>query len=231
MSTYYERIEKQVREWPKGLPIIASRMYESKVQGIPQVTFYKALERLTKRGKLVRIGKGLYSPVKETRFGKVVLSEKEIVEFLIANYSGVVIGYPLYTRLGLTTQVAKTIEVLSTQFSEVQRSIGRIHVYGIREPLAELTIKHIEALEVLEAYNEIEDLNKKTFSEYIKQIADFYDEQACEKALVTRKYKKRTIAFLRMILNHYGVANTLGRHLSPLTKYDIPQESALYGAA
>ncbi len=231
MSTYYESIEKQVREWPKGLPIIASRMYENKAQGIPQITFYKTLERLTKRGKLVRIGKGLYSPVKETRFGKVALSENEIVEFLISEHAGVVVGYPLYTRLGLTTQVGKTIEVLSSQFKEIQRSIGRIRVFGIREPLSEQTIKHIEALEVLEAYYEIEDLNKKTFSAYTKQIAAFYEESACEYALLTRKYKKKTIAFLRMILNHYGVANTLGKHLSPLTKYDLPQESAIYGAA
>ena len=37
------------------------------------------------------------------------------------------------------------------------------------------------------------------------------------------KYQKRTIAFLREILNYYGISNSLSGQLSALTRYNYPK--------
>ena len=45
------------------------------------------------------------------------------------------------------------------------------------------------------------------------------------------RYQKKTISFLRNILNHYGVENNLNKYLSALSEYKHPTMEEIYETA
>jgi len=81
----------------------------------------------------------------------------------------------------------------------------------------------IEALEILQNYTQIEDMNNLVFASYLKKVASEYVNETANEVLKRMKYKKCTIAFLEMILNHYNVKNTLSKHLTGTSRYAIPR--------
>ena len=54
------------------------------------------------------------------------------------------------------------------------------------------------------------------------------DEKIFEQVYQQIRYQKKTISFLRAILNHYGVPNDLSKYLSPLSEYNHPTMEEIY---
>lgn len=231
MNSYYKQVEKTIMQFDIGKLIVASILYSEQLSNIPVLTFYKSLERLVTRGELLRVGKGLYSRPKKTRFGNIGTSEKDIINYYTNNKKGVIVGYRLFNNMGLTTQVPKKTKIYSTQTKENQKKIGNVSISRLNIKLGKATIEQIEALEILENYQKIEDINHRSFVSYTKKIARQYNEQAFKKVILNINYKKRTIAFLQMILNHYNVPNTLSKYLSATSNYKIPNEGVFYEIA
>lgn len=63
------------------------------------------------------------------------------------------------------------------------------------------------------------------------KIADEYDENKLEIVLQSGFYKKRTIAFLRHILDYFNVNNNLKKFLNVTSKYDYLKMEILSNAA
>lgn len=228
MNSYSKQVENTIMQFEIGKLIVASLLHLEQLSNIPALAFYKSLERLVTRGELLRVSKGIYSRPKKTRFGSIGSSEEEIINHYTNNKNGVIVGYRLFNNIGLTTQVPKKTKIYSTQIKENQKKIGNISISRLNVKLEESAIKQIEALEVLENYQKIEDINYSSFVAYTKKIAKQYNEKAFGKVILNMNYKKRTIAFLQMILNHYNVRNTLSKYLSSTSNYKIPNEGVLY---
>jgi len=126
--------------------------------------------------------------------------------------------------MGLTTQVSKKTEILSNSIRESKNKIGNVSIFRLNIELENTTAQLIEALEVLENYEKIEDMNYRSFVLCMEKIARHYNDKAFEKIINNMHYKKSTIAFLKMILNHFNVSNSLSKYLSSLSKYKIPGE-------
>ena len=60
MSSYVETIEQVILSQPENRIIIASRLYAYISRLVPEMTYYKTLERMTKTGKLEHLTKGIY---------------------------------------------------------------------------------------------------------------------------------------------------------------------------
>ena len=96
---------------------------------------------------------------------------------------GVIIGYRLYNKYRLTTQISKNIEIYSNVNSQTTKQINNIIVHRINLKFNEPTIRLIELLEVLENYTKIEDLNTNNLIRFIKNFVKFYDEKILNKLI------------------------------------------------
>ena len=77
-------------------------------------------------------------------------------------------------------------------------------------------------LEILEHFDEIEGLNKHKFARYARQFATGYQDAAAVYVIENMKYKKRTVAFMKKILDMYKMENSLGQFISFATRYRLP---------
>jgi len=209
--------------------ILASKLYKTKLYNqISEAAFYKTLERMCKSGKLVKISKGTYHLPKFSKYGIVPPTDKEIITAFTKNSTGIIVGYSLYNSLNLTTQVAKSIEVMTSALESFTKTIRNIKLYQVQIEYTESVKNMIQGLEVLENYYNIQDINNSSFMIFIKKLAEFYDDEIFRKVIMSINYKKSTIAFLREILNFYGIKNNLNMYLSSLSEYKYPRMEEFY---
>ena len=224
---------KEIRDYivsvPENTIINAADVYQDQFAFVTEKNFYKVLERMTRDGILTRLTKGLYYRPKKTRFGNVPLSEDKITEYYAHN--GVVLGYVMYNKYGLTTQVGKRVEVLSGNVTEEKKNIGNIFVEKTRMELNEDTVPVIEALDVLQHYSQIEDLNRSALASFLSSFSKEYSDSTADYVINNRKYKKRTIAFMKAILDYKGINNSLEKHLSVLSTYAVPEMEEIFEPA
>ncbi|WP_295290868.1 DUF6088 family protein [uncultured Catenibacterium sp.] len=228
MNSYANYIETIIGHEPENKLLEARTLYNQSFSTIPEMTYYKTLERMCKKGFLVHLTKGLYYRPKNTRFGTVPISEKDIVDHYIKDNQGIVVGYRLYNQKGLTTQISKRVEILSSAVPGKKKNIHNVYVMNINISLTPETIPIIETLEILQNYKSIEDINNTAFATYMKEFARQYSDEATVYVLKNRKYKKSTIAFLESFLNHFQVKNSLNQFLSSLSSYNIPDMKEFY---
>lgn len=228
MNSYANYIETIIEQEPENKLLEASAVYSQSFSTIPEMTYYKTLERMCKKGFLVHLTKGLYYRPKNTRFGTVPISEKDIVDHYIKDNQGIVVGYRLYNQKGLTTQISKCVEILSSAVPGKKKNIHNVYVMNINISLTPETITIIETLEILQNYKSIEDINNSALAAYMKEFARQYSDEDAVYVLKNRKYKKSTIAFLESFLNHFQVKNSLNQFLSSLSSYNIPDMKEFY---
>lgn len=224
-------VRNALAEFKANELIIASKLYKENLSGqISEAAYYKTLQRMCESGELVKIAKGTYHLPKVSKYGIVPPSEKEIVTAFTENETGTVIGYSLYNALDLTTQVSKTVTVMSSALEGLTKSIRNVIVHQVPLEFSKEITSMIHGLEVLQNFNSIQDINYSAFLRYSKKLALSYDPKVFEKIVTAKTYKKSTISFLCEILNYYNVQNDLSKHLSTLSKYKHPKMEELYEA-
>ena len=231
MSNYSKEVVQAIKRFEPNEIIVANQLYKSELFDMPEQTFYKNLERLCQNCELVHLTKGLYYRPKVTRFGIVPISETDIIQYYLKNHEGVLVGYRLYNQKGLTTQIGKTVTILSNTLSEEKKNVKNVCVKKVNVPLNKETIPIIEMLDILQAYYKIEDINTSALTAYTKKFSKHYSDKAANTVLENIKYKKSTIAFLRALLEYYKIPNTLDKYLSSMSTYKIPSVEALYETA
>lgn len=217
-------IKTSLENYKENELIFASQLYRTKLYNkMTEAAFYKSIERMCKSGELIKISKGTYHLPKNSKYGVVPPSDKEIISAFTRNGTGTIVGYSLYNSLNLTTQVAKSIELMSSSIDGFTKTIRNIIIHQVEIDYSENVVNMINCLEVLQNYYNIQDLNNLAFKKYTEEVAKFYDEETFTKVIKTINYRKSTIAFLQEILNYYGVKNNLSSYLSCLTEYKFPK--------
>lgn len=225
-------VRNALAEFEANELIIASKLYKEKLSGqITEAAYYKTLQRMCESGELVKIAKGTYHLPKVSKYGIVPPSEKEIVTAFTENETGTVIGYSLYNALNLTTQIPKTITVMSSALEGLTKSIRNVIVYQVPLEFSKEITSMIHGLEVLQNFNSIQDINYSAFLKFSEELALSYNPEIFEEIVNTKTYKKSTISFLYEILNYYNVQNNLNKYLSALSEYKHPKMEELYEAA
>jgi len=227
---YQMEVKNKIEEYPVRELIVANRFLKENLTYIPENAYYKSLERMVKKGELQKVAKGVYCKPKITRFGIILSGEEDILNYYVGkeNIKGIVVGYRLYNKYGITTQISKTIEIYSSMLDEERKNIRNINIKKLKLSINSEITKAIEQLEILQHYNEIEDANENKFISFINNIVDSYSNEVFINVLSNMKYKKRTIAFLENILNHKNIRNTLSQFLNRTSKYRIPVMEAFY---
>lgn len=192
---------------------------------ISEQNLYKVLSRLCESGYLHHLGKGIYCHYRNTKFGSLPISEEELIKHYVSKNQGVIIGYRLYNRKGITTKISKSITLLSKKLSSSRKRVGNLEIHKLDFPLNDERIYAIETLEILQAYSKIEDASFNNLFNYMKSYCKKYSDEETTYVLKKRKYKKSTIAFLKYFLDSFSINNSLGKCLSPLSDYNIPIEN------
>lgn len=188
----------------------------------------KAIERCIKKGIIKRVSTGVFYKPKQSVFGELRPREEELLKpYLFQNGRRIayITGISLYNRMGLTTQVPKTIKVAS-KVKRITTNIGKTKVNPVKS-YVDVTNENYYLLEILDAlkdFKTIPDLNKKSAITLLKNKLDNLSE--IDKSKIIRyalKYPPRTKALLGAILqlskkNGQGI---LKKNLNPLTNYNF----------
>jgi hypothetical protein len=230
---YSSEVLKQINLFEPNQIIVSRKLYRDKLLSVPELTFFKVLERMVKDNRLTRISKGIYCRPKVSRFGILKSSEKEIIKYYTGenNEFGMVIGYKLYNKYGISTQISKRTELYSNLISENKKVVQNVLVNYANIEFSSSIIKAIEAFEILQNHDEIEDLNYAGLKVYFEKYAHNYNDTAANQVITNMHYMKRTIAFLEKILEYYSVENSLHRHLSKTSVYKMPTMEKIYELA
>ena len=212
--------------------IFASKLYREYLsEYINEAAYYKMLERMCICGELGKVAIGIYYIPNISKYGIIPPSDRQIIEAFTKNETGMVVGYSMYNNLNLTTQVSKTVNVLSSALEGFSKTIRNVSVKQVQLDYSEEVKNMIKGLEVLQNFYEIQDIDYVAFLDYSKKIAADYQNDVFEIVISKTSYKKSTIAFLREILRYYEVANNLEKHLSALSTYKHPRMEELYEIA
>lgn len=244
---YREKIIQYFDSVPPGSVIAANELYEKYFSKMSEAAFFKAVERLAGEQILVRVAKGMYTRPSCAQDGArkeakqtgeeaadelaVALetvsgteADEAVLNFFFGenNAHGMYIGSRLYFKYGISNVLSDEIRLYSSRITKECQNIGRVHVKRVHVALNFENTRVIEALEILQHYDQIENLNKARFARYAKQFALGYNDAAAVYVLKQMKYKKSTIAFMKKILDIYKIENTLQQFLSYASRYKVP---------
>lgn len=197
--TSIQKIVQTLEQIPENELIFASKLYATQLSGeVTESTYYKSLERLCQSDELCKIAKGIYYRPKENKYGVVPPSLEEIMSAFTEPDKGVVVGYSLYNSLKLTTQFSKTVEVYSSQIEQRTKKIGNIHIRFCDLKFTSEVKSTFQILDILQNFNEIQDLNYRQFLTFCELFSAGYDEDIFELIYQHIRYSKRTILILEV---------------------------------
>lgn len=227
-----QAISQAITNIPENKLIFASKLYEEQFRHeTSEGAYYQALGRMCRSGVLCRIGKGTYYRPLKGKYGVIPLPQREIVSAFTEAGTGAVVGYAMYNNLKLTTQVSKTVEVFSSKIEQQTKSIGNVSLQFCDLTYTEEVKNILCMLEILQNFEEIQDFNYRQFLRFCQEFFNQYNEKILEQVLAERRYKKKTLSFLKNILDYYRIPNNLSRYLSTLSKYQHPTMEAIYEIA
>ncbi len=189
----------------------------------------KAIERLIKRGVIKRISTGVFYKPRQSAFGELRPGEEELLKpylFEDGKRIAYITGGSLYNRMGLTTQVPKTIKVAS-KTKRVTTKIGKTHVKPVKS-YVDVTDHNYYLLEILDAlkdFKTIPDIDKKSAITIIKnKIIKLSDDELSKMVRYALKYPPRVKALLGAILefsNNRNRIEDLKANMNPFTSYKL----------
>lgn len=228
-----EIVRSELSLYNKNEMIFAGKLYKEKLyfHGVSETSFYKTLERMYKNKKIEKLSKGVYYFPETTKYGIVPISEDKIIHEFTNNNEGMIVGYELYNKYQLTTQVAKKISIYSSNVDNEIKNLRNIEIKNVQLKFNNEFKKNLEILEILENFYKIQDINYYYFYEFLKQNLKFYNDKIFDKINTQKKYKKSTISFLKNALNYFNITNNLDKYLSNLSKYKHLTTEEIYELA
>ncbi len=221
-----EKIERKINRMQAGTTFKYLQL------GIEQSEYSaaaKAIERLIKKGVIKRVSTGVFYKPKQSAFGELRPREEELLKpylFQDGKRIAYLTGGSLYNRMGLTTQVPKTIKVAS-KVKRVTTKIGKTQVKPAKS-YVDVTDENYVLLEILDALKDfkvIPDLNKKSAIGLLKnKISELSENDLSRIIRYALKYPPRAIALLGAILElseKMSGLESLRTSLNPLTTYEL----------
>jgi predicted transcriptional regulator of viral defense system len=188
----------------------------------------KALERLIKKEIIKRVSSGIFYKPRQTVFGALKPNEEELLKtYLFENGKRIayITGLSLYNRMGLTTQIPKTIKIASRD-KRIYASVGALKGKPVKSYI-DVTDKNYYLLEILDAakdFNQIPDLDAESgiiiLTERLKKLTDKEISQVIQFAL---KYPPRARALIGSILELMDSKLNLTQlktSLNPLSEFE-----------
>jgi hypothetical protein len=222
-SVYSDKIFKIINDLDHALPITLDS-FSSKWS---RNSVARVLSRLEKQGYLFRIRRGVYTKVKQTRFGPALPTALELLAHEVQNNENKCFGGNfLFNNLGLTTQVPTVIEVLNNK-SSYNITIGktRVRYVRIRPRISKASKDLIMMLEVLKNISTIPDSSMIESKNWLFQKMDkMAAKEVAKLGRIARDYSPKVRALLGCmfeVLEQNQVAKTLKKSLNQNSTFKV----------
>lgn len=200
----------------------------------------KALSRLTQAGTLCRVMKGLYFKPMKSIIGEVTTpSYEKVLQKLLELYRdkiSYVTGTQVYSRMGLTTQIAGEF-VIATDRPRDPVQIGPTKVRFIRSHVAE-PVEDVVLVQLLDAICDIKQIPATTPAQaagiLLGQLRRLTAAQRKELTRLARSYPPQARALTGLMLDTLGeqtLAQALKTSLNPLTTYQLVLDDTVFPVA
>jgi uncharacterized protein DUF6088 len=189
----------------------------------------RALSRLTAENKLKRLAKGRYYVPKQGVLGELKPTDSELIRNALyrnGQLNGYVTGPALYNRLGLTTQMPKTITV-AINGARQDKDFGTIRIKSVtsRAPVRKADVPLLQYLDALRDIKKIPDSNPDEVAEQIvnRLVELSAPEVQRLQRLALKYYNAATRALLGLLLsrNQQDLDPGLRMSLNPFSRYTI----------
>lgn len=219
---------KNIRNWvdmlKDGELFFAKQTYVDYFADMQENTFYQLLARLSNEGTIKNLSKGLYYKPYANDSSKEP-NKENIIEFLTnKGRNGCVTGGSFYKEKGIINYDVD-FEYVFTNLLDIKsvRKIGGMSVFNLDVDFRnEMYLNIIECLELIEHIDSFTNVDYEALYRYLRSFASRFSQSALLKVISLRKYKKRVIAAIVMILTKFNVINTLQKLLNKASKYEIP---------
>lgn len=227
-----QKIQKQINKLAEG----STFKYEQlDVEPQEFVAAAKAVERLITKGMIKRVSTGVFYKPKKTVFGELKPNEEELLKpylFEKGKRIAYITGTSLYNRIGLTTQIPKSIKIAS-RIKRITVSRGNVKATPVKS-YVDVTDNNFYLLELLDAlkdFKQIPDLDKnsavKIISKKLKELSPGETKLLIKCSLA---YPPRVRSFLGALLEGIKISTdltALRKSLNPLSEYEYGIENIL----
>ena len=189
----------------------------------------RAVSRCIENRGLKRIAKGRFYKPRKGALGDVPIGDDERLRDALYRKGrriGYITGPALYNRLGLTTQMPKSISVAVNGATQI-KDLGtmRIKLQTRRAPISDSTVPLLETLDVLRDARKLPGTDlQRVIQAIAKRLTEFTSaERKKLQRMALDYYRPGTRALLGMLLTHCGneVLPALKASLNPTTRFDL----------
>lgn len=187
----------------------------------------KAIERLIAKGVVKRVSTGVFYKPKKTFFGELKPNEDELLKpylFEKGKRIAYITGNSLYNRMGLTTQIPRTIKIASRN-KRISISRGNMQATPVKS-YVDITDKNfylLELLDILKDFNTILDLDKSSAIKIISNKLQKLERKEIKRLVKCGlAYPPRVRSFLGALLENIDKSfdlTALKKSLNPLSEY------------
>ena len=179
--------------------------------------------------QLKRAAKGRFYRPRKGVLGDIPISDEERLRDVLyssGRRSGYITGPALYNRLGLTTQIPKTIMIATNRAAQT-KDFGTIRIKMVprRAPIGDSTVSLLEILDVLRDAKNVPDTGVgRVIEELAKRLMDFTPgERKKLQRLALDYYNAGARALLGMLLTRYRreVSPALRASINPTTRFNL----------
>lgn len=201
-------------------------------ENLPFTAVAQTLSRLSRKGIIQRLSKGLYYRPRHTQFGKSKPTPNQFYSLIIQRKEVFPAGNAASNLLGFTTQNAAKKEVATNGLSLPRSIIGKDTIIHTRRPESwrKLSSKDAALLDFLRQGGKASELSPE---DTVKRLLEHFDEknQFNRLILVAESEPPRVRALLGAIGQQIGcqkdVLITLKKGLNPLSKFNFGNLIAL----
>ncbi len=227
-----QKIQKQISKLAEGTTF---KYEQLSVESQEFVAAAKAIERLIVKGVIKRVSTGVFYKPKKTVFGELKPSEEELLKpylFDKGKRIAYITGTSLYNRIGLTTQIPKSVKIAS-RVKRITVSNGNIKATPVKSyvDVTDSNFYLLELLDALKDFKQIPDLDKssaiKILSKKLKELNPTETKLLVKCSLA---YPPRVRSFLGALLESIKTPTDLTelkKSLNPLSEYEYGIENSL----
>ena len=196
----------------------------------------KAISRLVKSNDINRLSKGQFYRPKKGLFGEMKPSDDELLKSVIykdGRLRGYVTGLALFNKLGLTTQVPRTIKI-AIDGAPQEKDLGTLRVKLVRSraPVKNEDVLLLQYLDVLRGIKDISDADVNvTLKRMNNKLADLDEKKKKRlKKLVLQYYSAQEKALVGMLFSRItkNVDKTIKNSLNQLTTYKLGLDDRIW---
>ena len=189
----------------------------------------RALSRLAQENKITRVAKGRYCKPKQGLLGPLKPTDDELIRdtpYRGGRLRAYVTGAALYNRLGLTTQIPKTVTI-ALNGARQEKDFGTIRIKTVlsRAPIRKVDVPLLQYLDVLRDVKNEPDADPgdvlKAIAERFATLSDADVNRLQRLALDYYNAGTRALVGLLLTRNDQRIDPKLRGSLNPLTRFRV----------